>query len=212
MTLDRYGLRMGRWSLSPGALFGTAALLCFGVGPVLRACLLAAFFHELGHLIACALLGVSVMRGRLSLLGAELTLGTEVGGGTEIAVALAGPLSNFMVSAALLMADRGKNGLLLAGAGILLGGFNLLPIIPLDGSRVLHGLLLLLGHPDGKAILRRFSRAAAVLLLTVGITLAAAGNRSLLLVAIWLAAGQLPIGSSVPNGKKHLYPSRKCGL
>ena len=122
---------------------------------------------------------------RLSLLGAVLEADSRAESGwEEAAVALAGPLANLC---SLPLALGTRQGLL-AGASALLGSFNLLPAQPLDGSRIIHGLLSVRGD------LNRAEEWTCFLswwvtggLLALGAVLSAMGNRSLLLVALWMA-------------------------
>lgn len=185
MTLSDRGFFWGFLSLSPGAIFLSALLFYLGPSPAQAACLAAAALHEGGHLLACAALGVEVRALRLTALGAVLDTDLRCGSGREeLLVALAGPLVNLCSVPAGLLAQRR----LFAGASLLLGLFNLLPVAPLDGSRVLHGLLSLRGDLDraGEWTLC-VSRWGEGIALALGVLLGALGNRSLLLVAVWMA-------------------------
>ena len=152
------------------------------------ACLTAAALHEGGHLLSCFLLGIEVRRLRLNVLGAVLDTDSRCQSGWEEAVvALAGPLANLCSIPPALAVHQS----LLAGASLLLGTFNLLPADPLDGSCILHGLLSVRGDLDrADRIVGRLSRWAERLLLAAGVVLGALGNRSLLLVALWLVLGR----------------------
>jgi Zn-dependent protease len=185
LTLSDRGLFWGLFSLSPGAIFLGALLFYLGPTPAQAACLAAAALHEGGHLLACAGLGVEVRRLRLTALGAVLDTDVRCGSGREeLLVALAGPAVNLCSVPAGLWGHRR----LFAGASLLLGLFNLLPVVPLDGSRALHGLLSLGGGLDrAEEWTICVSRWGGGMLLALGVLLGALGNRSLLLVAVWMA-------------------------
>ncbi|MCD8050193.1 MAG: peptidase M50 [Clostridiales bacterium] len=189
VRFDRRGLTAGRVTLTADFLFLLALLLYTGVGPVLGCCGLAAALHETGHVLCCRALGVPVRRLRLSLVGVELDLGGRCrSGAEECLVALAGPLVN-LLTAALALASPLPNQLryLFAGASLMLALFNLLPVLPLDGSRVLHGALSAL-YPLDRAdrVTVGLSRLLKLALLPPGTWCAALGNPSLLVVAVWL--------------------------
>ncbi len=198
MRLTAHGLALGRFSASPGALFAGALLLYLGPSPLQAACLSAAALHELGHLLACRALGICVQSLRLSALGAVLEAEARCSSGwDEVLVALAGPLVNLCT---LPLALR-SGAHLLAGVSALLGVFNLLPVTPLDGSRILHGLLSLGGELDrADAWTAWVSRWALALLLVPGLALGALGNRSLLLVSLWLLLRGAKVGKTGGEG------------
>lgn len=125
--------------------FPAALLLASVLVPpdVALAVLCAAALHELGHLLALRAFRVPVEGFRLTALGAELyARGTQrLSYGRELAVTLAGVGVNALcgVSLALLSSHLSwAEGFVFAGAHVLLGAFNLLPVPPLDGSRALY--------------------------------------------------------------------------
>lgn len=184
MKLTGHGIALGRLSVSPGALFVGALLLYLSPSPVQAACLTAAALHESGHLLCCLALGIAVHSLRITLLGAVLEAEARCSSGwEEVLVALAGPLVNLCT---LPLALR-QRAYLLAGTSALLGVFNLLPVSPLDGSRMLHGLLSLGGElARADEWTDWVSRWVQGLLLAPGLLLGVLGNRSLLLAALWL--------------------------
>lgn len=75
---------------------------------------------------------------RISVLGAEMQVAGRMSYGGELLAAAAGPAVNLLLAAALGLPGRWWEPLyLLAGAQAVLGCFNLLPILPLDGGRML---------------------------------------------------------------------------
>ncbi|MCL6456485.1 MAG: M50 family metallopeptidase [Gorillibacterium sp.] len=106
--------------------------------------------HELGHVAAARSFGWRVPEVKLLPFGGVAV--TDEGGSVpareELLVALAGPLQNaMMIGFAFLMIRVGGMDVewwsYFIKANLLIGAFNLLPIHPLDGGRV---LLCLLGY------------------------------------------------------------------
>ena len=110
--------------------------LLAGAGSVLPLVLLSALCHELGHLAALRLAGTEVELLRLTAFGAEIRADTRyLPYGREILCTLAGPMVNLLLA---LVLARAAGDYALAGANLLLGIFNLLPIPSLDGGRALY--------------------------------------------------------------------------
>ena len=133
--------------------------------------------HEAAHLAVAAGLGCRVLGLRLLPLGGVLSLGPEVGAvpAIEAAVAAAGPLHHVLIlSLAALAApfprSLGSHWPFFARANLTLALFNLLPIYPLDGGRLLRAVLV---RPLG----------------------AAAAGRVTLNLGRWLAAGLVICGA-----------------
>ena len=107
-------------------------------------CLVA---HELGHSLTAIRLGVKVRRITLFFFGGVAQLeGNLKSGLSEVWVALAGPLVSFVLAGvfwllATVGGEIGAASAWLARINLLLALFNLLPGFPLDGGRVLRGLV-----------------------------------------------------------------------
>lgn len=116
----------------------------------LLALLSAAAVHELGHLLALRFFRVPVTRFRLCIFGAELQADRgRLSYGQDLAVLLAGPGINLLCGWALSWAARGRGWMYLAaGAHLLLGLFNLLPVRTLDGGQALRLLIQWHRGPD----------------------------------------------------------------
>lgn len=126
--------------------------------------LAAAAIHELGHLGMLYLLGAKILRMRVGILGAVLeTDCRNLSYGRELAVVLAGPAMNLLC--ACLLSRFVPEQETFIGIHLVLGGFNLLPIRPLDGGRGLELFLAWVFGPfAGEAAARWIGTAAALIL------------------------------------------------
>ena len=122
-------------------------------------------FHELGHYIAMRLFGYQNLRiFFVPFFGAAVTgLRLNAPGWQQAIVALAGPIPGILAGWAMLYAARNGDYGWLERFGLLcviLNGFNLLPILPLDGGRVLDALIF---------VRNRWFEAGAVALAAAGL-------------------------------------------
>ncbi|MGG6313509.1 M50 family metallopeptidase [Paenibacillus macerans] len=109
------------------------------------------FIHELGHVVAARLFGITVLSVQLLPFGGVAVMEDtgHLTAGREMAIALAGPLQNvLMIGASLaLHAARLWDGPFLdyfIQSNLLIALFNLLPILPLDGGKISQALCSLL--------------------------------------------------------------------
>lgn len=196
-----------RIRVSPGAPALLAVFVWLSSPEVLGAVLLAALCHELGHYAALRRRGGWVRAVRISALGAEMQVAGRMSYGGELLAAAAGPTVNLLLAAALGLLGRWWEPLyLLAGAQAVLGCFNLLPILPLDGGRMLW-LALCWGTDPFLAdrVTQAVSLAAAGLLTVAGAALA---RRSPFL--LWTAAALL-VCAAAPciKRRRSVYASHK---
>lgn len=180
---------------SPGFLLLLGALFWLdeGIG-LLPWGLLACVLHELGHVAMASILGGRVEALSLTAVGAELRIayGAPLSYGLESLVALAGPAANLLAGGlALWLGWEPAAALCLA-----VGAFNLLPILPLDGGRVVYGLLANWLDPDwAERLMTALSGCLVGALVGVGAIAAAHyANITLLITALWLLAGVLRRG------------------
>ncbi len=184
------------------------AVFIYVASPLLAmAILLAAVCHEMGHYLTLCALGAGVTQVRISALGAEMEVEgrSRLSYGGELLATLAGPLTNLVL--AFLLAQTGRWAEMLyplAGAQLVLGCFNLLPIRPLDGSSILWIIAACLKEPfTADRVTDAVSVGAALLLAAVGVWLALwqGGSPFLLLGAVGLLAGVLRKKVLVKRGK-----------
>ena len=130
-----------------------------------------AIIHELGHLIAGLIMGMRTEKMELNLYGISISFklmpkdyNQKVIRGNllevkKIFVALAGPLTNLLI---IFIAINVKidlfSNLMIIYANLLLILFNLLPIYPLDGGRILKGILhIFFGKRNSEKYMNIFS-------------------------------------------------------
>lgn len=114
-----------------------------GLGVNMLSALIALFFHEFGHIMLSRNLGIKVegidilpFGGRIKILNLD-----EVPADMEMMIAIAGPMINFAVSIFLFFLVHqdmlpSQIGYHLINYQLLIGLFNMLPALPLDGGRV----------------------------------------------------------------------------
>ena len=177
------------------ALGGIAFLLLLFVCVVL---------HEFGHILMARYFGIRTPEVVLLPIGGMSRMERIPDKPRqELLVAIAGPAVSLAIALILIAAlgelpnpiklwprDPGRSLLVqLAYANLMLLAFNLLPVFPMDGGRVLRALLSSrLGHARGTRIAAAVGQAAAIVL---GLTALFAGNIILVLIAIFIyfAAG-----------------------
>ena len=125
------------FKVSPGGFFLLALLLLCLPLPWAGAVITAAAFHELCHGAVLWLLDVRIRGFSLGCRGAKLHL-PVLSPGTQILSAAAGPAGSLLL--ALLIRRIPRIGF----CALVQGLFNLLPLSPLDGGRILRSLHLLI--------------------------------------------------------------------
>ena len=118
--------------------------------------MLFAFLHELGHLFAGILLGFKPKSLSFNPLGLSINFwvnttdyNKKILKGNLLAIkklviALSGPMVNFILVIIFLILDKSFFGFrveFLVYSNILIGIFNLIPIYPLDGGRIIKNVL-----------------------------------------------------------------------
>ena len=173
-----------------------ASSLVFGYFIPFALSYLCALLHELTHVAVAVRLGVGVAYVEIQPFGICARLKSEVikSPPAEIAIALAGPLSNFVFAAAAYLAryalsinKQYTEYFILCNLAIAI--VNLVPALPLDGGRVLRAALTIrLGALRAYNITVGFSKIPIALLAVLSIYayLTASFNFSLILIGAFL--------------------------
>ena len=178
--------------VKPSGLLLAAAFLLLSRSWLLPASLFtAAACHELAHWLTLRALHAPPRTLILSASGASMYV-------PSLARLSYGPVCNLLlwVLLSLLSVDALA---VFAGANLLLGALNLLPVRPMDGGRILWLLTALFTEPytaDRVATLVGAVTGLALLSLCLYLTASTGGGLFLLPGALWLAAkGVLPNGA-----------------
>lgn len=135
----------------------------------------AACWHELCHYAVTGLLGGEVYGVRLGFGGAKMEV-EPMPPGKELVAALAGPVGSALLVLTAKWTPR------LAICGFVHCAYNLLPLFPLDGGRVLRGLVCIF-LPDEKAE-RVFGASQRMILWGIGLACLFAAVRGWILPAV----------------------------
>ncbi len=159
--IDPSGLQQGvtRWVLGAAGAIGL---------------FVSVLVHELGHAVTARLYGAKTLDIRLWFLGGVARLDEMPRGrGAEAVVAIAGPLTSFLIGVLLWVVlpqvtqYPGPALVIsyLAITNVALAIFNMLPALPLDGGRILRGVLeLFMPHLRATSVAAFVSAVVAILL------------------------------------------------
>lgn len=160
-----------------------------------------AIIHELGHLVAGILMGMKPEKIELMPFGLSVSFKINIneynkkikkGNNLEtkkILIALAGPLTNLII---ILITYRLKidiiKSMLIIYTNFLIMIFNLLPIYPLDGGRILKGILhISFGKRKSEKYINNISKITVIIITAItSILILYIQNISFILIDIYL--------------------------
>ena len=155
--------------------------------------MLFAFIHELGHLIAGIFLKLKPKT--LSLMPFGISITFEAYGYKKlieikkIILAIAGPLTNFLIAVlAILLKHDGNLEENIIYSNILIAIFNMIPVYPLDGGRILKGIIRSrFSEMKADEIINKISNITIILLTAISsIAILYFKNISILFVLVYL--------------------------
>ena len=173
---------------------------------LLGALLLAALTHELGHCAMLRWLRARVTAVRITAMGAEMRIEGRLSYGGEVLAAAAGPAVNLLLAPLLAYGGRLWEMLyLFAGTQLILGLFNLLPILPLDGGSMLWNLLAWVTEPyTADRVMTAIGFGTAAVLTLAAVWAAWQGGGFFFLLAalglLWQPLGQIGVAKPLQSG------------
>lgn len=159
--------------------------------------------HELGHVLMGILMGLKIEKIEIMPLGLSVSFKINIDDYNKkvkkgnvlqlkkIAIAAAGPFTNLIMLLIVLNTNinlKIVSNEILAYANILIMLFNLLPIYPLDGGRILKEFIHIFeGSIKSKRYIRKVSKAVMILLTMIGsITIIYFKNIAIFFIIIYL--------------------------
>lgn len=179
-----------KFSASPAALLLYAFVYYILDNETLPALLLPVIAHEAGHLAAIWFLGMRVRGIKLEIKGLCIDYYGKSSAAGHAFLALAGPAAGLMYAAAASVAAE-KTGLwwlyLSSGISLALSAFNMLPVLPLDGGRMLESLTYVFcGERKGRIVCETLSVLFAAVILLYGLHVMFEGKGcGLLIASLW---------------------------
>ncbi len=157
-------------------VFVLIIFILYGNASTFFVCFLFVFLHELSHYFTALLLGCEIERMELNLWGGVLHLKNYViKPSHEMLILIAGPSSNLLFALIFNILPKYTQTnfikeIILFNA--VLGLFNLMPIVPLDGGKIIRlYLTYFLGYGKAIKITLFFSKIFSIFLLISGIYL-----------------------------------------
>lgn len=189
--------RLGRIRVRVSFLFFAVLTLLFVTdnSQIALLSLICAALHECGHIAALLLFKSAPTEIRFGIFGIRIQHNNyALSDWAQLVISLCGPLVNLALFALSYVASlfwQNQPLIMLCAVNLVMGAFNLLPILPLDGGRALE---IVLGRFFPDACVRRIMGAVCVVMISglilIGTFLAVSTglNISLLVTGVYLLA------------------------
>ncbi len=186
-----------KWDISPQTFFlGALMLLILPLRWILGICA-AAFFHEVSHILAVQLCGGDIQGIILTPMGARIDL-LPLSPAQEFFCAAAGP------STSILIALLGWRLPVFALGGLIQGLYNLLPLYPNDGGRMLHALCHIFCPGVGRYIIPITEMLTVALILVLGGLAVVVLDLPVFAVCFWVLVILRPLAAKIPCKERPL--------
>ena len=188
---------MRRFYIHPSTPFILIPAVMFGYFPQLIIIYTVTMLHELGHFCAAKFVHAAVKRVCFYPFGVtvELKEGYVKNPVHEIVVAIAGPVTNGIIVLFCVLCIKNKEYMLFSSvSSAVIGCMNLLPILPLDGGRILKALLTMRwGFVKAFNFTVRISRIFTAVLFLLGllVLIITRFNFSIILICAFLSVNAI---------------------
>lgn len=185
-------ITVGKVKVSGAAFLAAAAVYFYESGAMLLAIAAAVAVHELGHYLALKIFGYKVTELKFELFGLSMSCDRGMPYVREIVTAASGPAASLLLALTVSLTGRHFNSqeaYLISGVSFIFGVFNLLPVMPLDGGKIVFAAAAFcLGLDKAERVSCCLSCIVIFALLTSGAALLIKThiNFSLLLIGLWL--------------------------
>lgn len=183
---------MPKFKISAAFIIFMSALYFFDNDGLLSAMVPAVAAHELGHIIALRVMRAKVTCLSFQLSGIEMDYSGYLSWAGETLSSAAGPVAGFIYAYLASLSGRLLESEFLlcsSGVSIILTIFNLLPVLPLDGGRILEQITLRAGGENyAQSVMRRMGVMVSALTVVAGAFFACRSNGTALLASgLWLS-------------------------
>ena len=165
-------LKAGRVEIQLLTILLFAASLFFDFFEMLMVAYCITALHECAHILVAKMCRVPIDGVEVLPFGITMRVGDEciVKPCDEVKISLAGPVCNFLTAFFTYGLWWGWYRDYIITASVVMGVFNLLPALPLDGGRILRAVLVKrLGHIRATTLAFKITRVTAVLIAITGL-------------------------------------------
>lgn len=190
---------MKSFDIGSGAIILLSLLYFFFGFSTLSALLIAVVIHELGHAAALYVFGAEIKSLRFDISGLCMSYCGLSGRASEFVALLSGPLAGLVFAYLFSKIGREYSSeflLISSGFGFILSVYNLLPILPLDGGRMLRCVLgSILPNDKADRLCKIIGRTLTIALALLGVfNFGSEVGRAVLIAAVILLISQMKSG------------------
>lgn len=156
--------------------------------------MIALIFHEMGHIYVAKLKGYNTSTIKLDMLGASIKLDNKIQKDDLFWIAFAGPITNFAIclictSLWWIVPESYVFSAEFFRCNLMLASFNILPVEPLDGAKILDSIISKHSKPVAKIVSFTINILAILVFVSLFIASCFNGvNFSWLLFAVFFAS------------------------